>query len=144
MEVSGQLHTPGNHRIAGSADSFYRNSVRGINWIDASNSSGFLTVFFLICWKFPAQSSSPSSQSRVLRCVTAVSRPCRTSARSRWPISTAIDNYRPALTGFLPLNGGSTASVCVATVDTVLLFTSLFISLAFILFVSAFLAYFPS
>jgi hypothetical protein len=117
----------------------YRNAVRDRNWIAASNSSGLLFFFFYL-FKFPGQSSSPATQNRVVKCVTAVSRPRCPSARSRWSVSTAIDNYRPTLTGSLPLVGGSTASLSFTAVDTLLLFTSLFISLIFVLFfVSTFL-----
>ena len=108
----------------------YRNSVRDRNWIDASNSSGLLSFFFYNLLKFPGQSSPP----RVVRCVSAVSGPCCPSARSRWPVSTAVDNYRPTLTGSLPLDGGSTAGLSLTAVDTLLLFTSLYISLILIFF----------
>jgi len=119
---------PDNRWTWGSAGFFvYRNSERDRDWIDASNSSGLLSFFFNLL-KFPGQSSSPATQNRVVTCVTAVSRLCCPSARSRWPISTAIGNYRPTVTGFLPLDGGSTASLSLTAVDA-MLFTPLFISL---------------
>jgi hypothetical protein len=75
----------------------YRNSVRGRNWIDASKSLGLLSFFYYFLLKFPGQSSSPSTQNRVVRRVTVVSRPCcpppEVAGQYRQP-STTIDQHR--------------------------------------------------
>jgi len=95
----------------------YRNSVRDRNWIDASKSLGLLSCFLLlfveVSWTefFPFH---PESCCETCHCGIST---VLSSARSRWPVSTAVDNYRPTLTGSLPLDGGSTASLSLTAVD---------------------------
>ena len=70
----------------------YRNCVRDRDWIDASKSSVLLSFFyFVICWSFPGQSSSPATQNRVVRCCHCG---ISTALSLRQKSLASIDSYR--------------------------------------------------
>ena len=117
VEVNGQLHSlTASHVVLPSVRKLGGFFMRHMNWIDASKSSVFLTVFFFNLLKFPGHIFSPSPPepcSEMCHCGIWTTLSLRQKSLAN------IDSYRPALTGFLPLDVASAASLFLATVDTV-------------------------